>query len=543
MAAERILFVSSNGTGLGHLTRSMAIARRLDSGIEPLFITLSRAAPVVQGMGFPVEYMASHGSPGAGSDFRWSRRTAARLKVAIAEAQPRVLLFDGILPYDPLLSAMKGVPVTVWCRRGLWQPGASTASLTRSDLFDALLEPGEFAATEDAGPTAERREEAHQVAPIVFLDDSELLPRGEAAQELGLDPAKPAILVQLGQGSEVAGATDRCLRVLAERDDVQVAASSSAIASLLDVPEGIVHMRSTYPMSRYYAAFDGAVAAAGYNAFHELIRFGVPTLFVPMRRETDDQAARARYAAEVGAALAVVGPGDERITDRLSELLDPERRGAMRESLRDLRPDNGAAEAARWVASLLETPSEASRGTFVRNDLTNAPFGAVEGAGEGEGGRDVEGAGARRRSSPRARAARAWVFVRTVPRTLVRLVGQTVSLSRPRTIVLAFGVEQGAILDAIERAGGPPERILLVTDSLAIGEAWRTATGIEHIPGPDERQSALSGLDYDEFRRRRLGLILAHRPRLGHLVEVGEIPPNLRDAVLAPPGRRSRLLS
>ena len=36
---ERILFVSSNGTGLGHLTRSMAIARRLE-GMEPLFFTL-----------------------------------------------------------------------------------------------------------------------------------------------------------------------------------------------------------------------------------------------------------------------------------------------------------------------------------------------------------------------------------------------------------------------------------------------------------------------------------------------------------------------
>ncbi len=38
---RRILFLSSNGTGLGHLTRSMAIARRLDPSLEPLFFTLS----------------------------------------------------------------------------------------------------------------------------------------------------------------------------------------------------------------------------------------------------------------------------------------------------------------------------------------------------------------------------------------------------------------------------------------------------------------------------------------------------------------------
>src|SRR4051794_41695695 len=45
--AERILFATSNGTGLGHLTRSMAVARRLPDGFEPMMLTLSAAAPVV----------------------------------------------------------------------------------------------------------------------------------------------------------------------------------------------------------------------------------------------------------------------------------------------------------------------------------------------------------------------------------------------------------------------------------------------------------------------------------------------------------------
>src|SRR5205814_9141059 len=141
--------------------------------------------------------------------------------------------------------------------------------------------------------------------PIVFLDDEELLPREDAERELGLESGRSTILVQLGQGPEVAAATARCLRKLAARDDVQVAAASSAIAGLLDVPEGVVHLRSTYPMSRYYAAFDVAVSAAGYNAFHELIRFRVPSLFIPMRRETDDQPARARYAEQSGVGTAL----------------------------------------------------------------------------------------------------------------------------------------------------------------------------------------------------------------------------------------------
>src|SRR6478609_7939914 len=132
MGRERILFVTSNGTGLGHLTRSMAIARRLDPEIEPLFFTLSEAASVVRDVGFAVEYMASHGSPGAGNDWRWSRRLGPRLRTAIAEVEPRALVFDGILPWDPLVAAIKGAPMAVWCRRGLWRRGASAVPLTRS---------------------------------------------------------------------------------------------------------------------------------------------------------------------------------------------------------------------------------------------------------------------------------------------------------------------------------------------------------------------------------------------------------------------------
>jgi hypothetical protein len=429
---------------------------------------------------------------------------------------------------------MKRVPVTVWCRRGLWQRGASTAPLTRSDLFEAILEPGEFAAGEDSGPTSARRAEAHQVAPIVFLDDSEILPREEAVNELGLDPAKPAVLVQLGQGADVAAATDRCLRVLAGRDDVQVAAASSAIAGLLDVPEGIVHMRSMYPMSRYYAAFDGAVSAAGYNAFHELVRFGVPTLFVPMRRETDDQPARARYAADVGIGLAVDGPADDRITDRLGELLDAERRGAMRERLRELRPENGAAEAARWLEGL----------TQLRGGEGRAEKAEEDGLRRAAKRRPMDGEGPSRQTPRRAaRAARAWVFVRTLPKTLARLIQQTLSWPRPRTIVLAFGAGEKEILEAIERAEDPPERVLVVTDSLAIGQVWRAGTGVEHIPGPGEPQAELSNYEYEEFRRRSLGLILAHRPRLQRAVGVGTVPAGLRKAVLARQGRRWRLLT
>ena len=115
------------------------------------------------------------------------------------------------------------------------------------------------------------------------------------------------------------------------------------------MPDGVVELEATYPMSRYFAAFDAAVAAAGYNAFHELIHLGVPSLFVPMHRETDDQPARARWAAAAGAGLAVAGPADPHLERELERLLDPASARRSR-ALAELGGANGAGEAAGWLA-------------------------------------------------------------------------------------------------------------------------------------------------------------------------------------------------
>src|ERR687895_2498503 len=119
-SGERILFVTSNGTGLGHLTRGMAIARRLGPELEPAFLTLSAAAPVVEQMGFHVEYFPSHTAAAAESPRRWDRRLRARLELLIGELEPALLVFDGAHPYDALIATLRahrGGPMrTVWCR-------------------------------------------------------------------------------------------------------------------------------------------------------------------------------------------------------------------------------------------------------------------------------------------------------------------------------------------------------------------------------------------------------------------------------------------
>jgi UDP:flavonoid glycosyltransferase YjiC (YdhE family) len=509
LGRARILFVSSNGTGLGHLTRSMAIAKRLDPALEPLFVTFSAAAPVVGGLGFAVEYIASYDRPGAGNDWRWTRRVRARLESLVAEATPAVVVFDGTHPYERLLPALRSAGASlVWCRRAMWRPDSDDAPLWRSHLFDAVLEPGELAADADSGPTAARRGEAHVVDPIVLLDRDELLPRADAERELGLTPGRLNAIVQLGQGAGVRAASERCLRHLAGRGGVQVAALSSTLAALDQVPEGVVRLPATYPISRYLGAFDVAVAAAGYNAYHELVHLGVPSLFVPMRRQTDDQAARARYARDRGIATACGGPDDPALEARLDELLDPQARAAMAERLAAVRMPNGAQEAADWL-----------------HDLS----GRAPSAGALADARPASGRG--------LTARRAWIFVASVPRTAARLARQVLTRRRVRTVVIALGLVgeelAGELRATLGRLGERPERVLVITDGLDFEPLLAAGVGFEHVPGRADRQAELAGVPYEELLRRRLELVLGERPRPRRVVALGAVPDDVVDAVRA----------
>ena len=520
-ARRRILFTTSNGTGLGHLTRSMAIARRLGAEIEPLFLTLSAAAPVVREMGYPVEYVPSYATPGSGNDYRWSRRLRARLRAVIAEADPAVIVFDGTHPYEALLGALGSEGVAVWCRRPLWRAGSSRVPLGRAGAFDAVLEPGELAESEDRGPTVAHRDGAHRVGPIVLLERAELLDRAAAEAELGLEPGRTNVLVALGQGEEVRGATARTLEHLAGRAGVQVAALSSTLASVDAVPDGVVQLRATYPMSRYFAAFDAAVAAAGYNAFHELVALGVPSLFVPMRRDTDDQAARARWAERAGVGLGSEGPADPALEAQLDRLLDPGERAALAARLADLPRPRGAAEAAAWLTNLATATPTGPAGPASQATPTGpagpaggewqetSPRGTESASRAGAGGRDGSGREFRRRWGQ---------FFASAPRTVYRLGRQQLTKPRARTLILAVGIGEDRVVEAVRAAlaesGEAPPRALVVTDALgALGELRVLGVGIEHVPARGERQAELAGGSYEDFVEARLELIRAERPR------------------------------
>ena len=181
----------------------------------------------------------------------------------------------------------------------MWRPGAGRPGLERERFFDAIIEPRDIAESYDRGLQATRASAPFRSIRFLLHEPQELLSRDTLRAELGLDPDRPALLVQLGSGNNYDyGEMIQLACAHAARRNVQVAVAEWLIAEtdLRALPGDVLHLR-TYPLSRYFKAFDGAISAVGYNSFHELIACSVPAIFIPNEHPTmDDQLMRAQFA-------------------------------------------------------------------------------------------------------------------------------------------------------------------------------------------------------------------------------------------------------
>jgi UDP:flavonoid glycosyltransferase YjiC (YdhE family) len=354
-SCARVLFVSSNGTGMGHLTRLLAMATRSSDRIEPFFFSMSSAVPVVAQFGYSWEYCPSREDLGVRSS-KWNLFFESRFTEILRRYDPQALVFDGTWPYRGLENARKQFPdvLYAWSRRGMWHHGHRTDGLEKSAWFDLVIEPGEFAAPADRGPTVGRTD-AVRVGPVCLLDPPQILDRAAARAELGMSADEQAILVTLGGGNvnDVGPDLNVISRAVARRPGWTVYATRAPITRIAAYHQADIRTISCYPLCRVLKAFDAAVVACGYNSYHESILAAIPTIFVPQPRVTDDQPARARYARETGVAVAVDHISEHTIDAALDQVFDPAQAERMRARCIELRPANGAADAMELVEKLL----------------------------------------------------------------------------------------------------------------------------------------------------------------------------------------------
>ncbi len=353
----RVLMLSPNGIGMGHLTRQLAISRRLPPEVEPVFVSMSQAVSVVADFGFHYEYMPGPHAVGVDQN-DWTNEFSQRLLDAMGFYDARAVVFDGNFPYLGLVRARREAPdrTFLWLRRGLWRFGVGAEAINRAENFDLIIEPEDLAGSMDVGRTSTERDLV-RVAPIILLQDEEMLSRKAARQALDLPPDAHAVLVQLGSGNNFSMEAmwrcvlDHCAR---ERGTHVRSVTYLIAADGSDPGAGHDHRHRRlrgYPLARFFNAFDLAVSACGYNSFHELLNARLPTIFVPNENPMmDEQEARAAFAERLGVAFHVPSDDQARMIWALERLREPMQRDFMRSRMASLPCPNGADHAASLIS-------------------------------------------------------------------------------------------------------------------------------------------------------------------------------------------------
>lgn len=350
-----VLFVTSNGAGLGHVSRLLAIAEALPGSRTYELLTLSAAYRQVRTPGLTVHYFPSSGASGE-SPSRWNRLFTAHLRELITARRPRLVVFDGTWVYTGLTEVCRAFAIPlVWVQRGMWKIEVDAASTQRHsalDVVDEVIIPGDYAVDEvvDCGPGIT----PVQVGPIVRTARADMVGREEACRVLGLDPDSRYVLLNLGSGLLEDGEELReaAIQVLGERmPRAQIIQVVSPLASS-PAEHQAVRTVSAYPVMPFARAFDLMIAAAGYNAAQEAVSLQIPTVLVPTTStRTDDQVRRAEGLAEQGLALVASTP--QEITAAITRCAEGGGLGPMREVLALVPEARGAFEAAKVLEALV----------------------------------------------------------------------------------------------------------------------------------------------------------------------------------------------
>lgn len=365
MVKPTIILATSNGIGMGHLARATAVALEMKDLANPVILSVAGGiAELPASTGIRCEYI-----PGKNRGWikrnLWDSYLQARLLAVVEETGASVISFDGVVPYPGFIATKIANPnlQLIWVRRGLWQKNALRFALPfQSRLVDKIIEPGDVARSIDKGPTS-RRQDAFLTSPVSLFNATRAKTRSEARSILGLDQSKPAVLVQLGTGDGDMNQKMRAaLSGLLGWKDLQVVLTKDPVDEFGNslVPDGLnVKVVRYFPLADLLFAFDGAIAATGYNSVHELLPARIPTVFISNIRGTDDQDARALWCHEKGYALRANHADLADITQVVAQLQD----GAVRERLHNncdaLGNTAGGSEIAKILIDVAKNANQA----------------------------------------------------------------------------------------------------------------------------------------------------------------------------------------
>jgi len=325
-----IVLFPTNGVGFGHFTRMYALAKRLrkqSPKTEIVFFTTMPTLQILYNEGFSTYHLAGRKRHGEMTASEWNAMVEENLSSVLNQHKPKMFIFDGAFPYRGMLNAIRSRDriEKVWVRRGMFRKG-SNIPVDSIEHFTSIVRPGDGVDV-DEHLEVEIPVQSHTVSPMLLMDHDELLTKQQARSRLNLPADSKIVYVQLGAGrindidSEIRLTVDAILK----HEGVHVVIGESMLGERIFFEHSRVQLLRDYPNSMYFKAFDASIQAGGYNSFHEMRTFGLPTLFYPnMNTGMDDQLARCNIAQSEGWGLVLKERTEASIEHSVEALLELE---------------------------------------------------------------------------------------------------------------------------------------------------------------------------------------------------------------------------
>jgi UDP:flavonoid glycosyltransferase YjiC (YdhE family) len=307
-----------------------ALAKRLrkqSPKTEIVFFTTMPTLQILYNEGFSTYHLAGRKRHGEMTASEWNAMVEENLSSVLNQHKPKMFIFDGAFPYRGMLNAIRSRDriEKVWVRRGMFRKG-SNIPVDSIEHFTSIVRPGDGVDV-DEHLEVEIPVQSHTVSPMLLMDHDELLTKQQARSRLNLPADSKIVYVQLGAGrindidSEIRLTVDAMLK----HEGVHVVIGESMLGERIFFEHSRVQLLRDYPNSMYFKAFDASIQAGGYNSFHEMRTFGLPTLFYPnMNTGMDDQLARCNIAQSEGWGLVLKERTEASIEHSVEALLELE---------------------------------------------------------------------------------------------------------------------------------------------------------------------------------------------------------------------------
>jgi hypothetical protein len=366
--STRIMFLPTNGVGLGHAQRCSLIAGELaaNPAALPVFAAFPSCARLIKSYGFDVMPLVPKSRLHA-EGFANDVVNSVRLDRLLSRAD--AFVFDGGYIFNSVFhNILEHRVPSVWIRRGLWQPGQDNSiALEREKAFDRVIVPleafGELNEDYSVGP--------HVVSVGPIVQQITLPQAGRNALREGLAERfgfqfRHLVVTMLGGGiaADRSAQTTAVAATLARRKDtlhlVVVWPTATVDPGLFTWPN--TRVVRTHHASVLAAAADLFISAVGYNSFHEALYNRIPTIFIPqMAGYMDDQRSRAEAAVDRGVARLAEPHELATLDQMITRMIDKDEAESLRSRLAALDlPVPGATAAAACIAGLagLKRPAQ-----------------------------------------------------------------------------------------------------------------------------------------------------------------------------------------